>query len=86
MKSKEYFNLLNEKCKVINGDFIDYQNKDNKDGTGLVHLSPYFGEEDYEVCINNKVIDKESVINDIIVYNIFNSIGNNWGSAIVNIS
>ena len=64
---KEYFNLLNEKCKVINGDFIDYQNKDNKDGTGLVHLSPYFGEEDYEVCINNKVIDKESVINDIII-------------------
>ena len=64
---KEYLNLLNEKCKVINGDFIDYQNKDNKDGTGLVHLSPYFGEEDYEVCINNKVIDKESVINDIII-------------------
>ncbi|XP_067934443.1 isoleucine--tRNA ligase, cytoplasmic-like [Watersipora subatra] len=31
-------------------------------GTGLVHQAPYFGEDDYRVCMANKVIEKDGEI------------------------
>jgi len=30
------------------------------DGTGIVHISPPFGEDDYRVCLTNGIISKES--------------------------
>ncbi|MGK2955371.1 MAG: isoleucine--tRNA ligase, partial [Solirubrobacterales bacterium] len=38
--------------KVINGDFVT-----TDDGTGLVHIAPAFGEDDYRVAIDNKLYD-----------------------------
>lgn len=31
-------------------------------GTGVVHQSPYFGEDDYNICLKNKVIARDSEI------------------------
>ena len=36
----------------------EYVTDDN--GTGVVHLAPYFGEEDYRVCLKNSVVTKET--------------------------
>lgn len=35
----------------------DYVTADT--GTGIVHQAPYFGEDDYRVCLNNGIITKE---------------------------
>lgn len=54
--------------------FIEYSNKMNAhrvlcdgyvtedSGTGIVHLAPYFGEDDYRVCLSNGIIKKDSEI------------------------
>jgi len=34
----------------------------NSSGTGIVHLAPAFGEDDYRVCLEQKVIEKTSKI------------------------
>lgn len=31
-------------------------------GTGVVHQSPYFGEDDYNICLKNKVIARDSEV------------------------
>lgn len=31
-------------------------------GTGIVHQAPYFGEDDYRVCLTNKIISKDGEI------------------------
>lgn len=31
-------------------------------GTGIVHQAPYFGEDDYRVCLNNNVITRDQDI------------------------
>jgi isoleucyl-tRNA synthetase len=31
-------------------------------GTGIVHCAPAFGEEDYRVCIENKILSKVVVM------------------------
>lgn len=48
-----YFSSLKEKgCfKVLAGDFVSIE-----DGTGLVHIAPGFGQDDFEVC---RSIDKK---------------------------
>lgn len=33
----------------------------NDSGTGIVHQAPAFGEDDYRVCLENKIISKESL-------------------------
>ncbi|KAH8502420.1 hypothetical protein Peur_066323 [Populus x canadensis] len=38
----------------------DYVTDDS--GTGIVHCAPAFGEEDYRVCIENKILSKENLI------------------------
>ncbi len=42
-----YFKDLEGAFKIIGGDFVT-----TEDGTGIVHMAPAFGEDDYEVCKN----------------------------------
>ena len=47
----------NFKFKVLHGDFVKIDHINPK-GTGIVHIAPSFGEDDYNMCINNGIIDK----------------------------
>ena len=38
---------------VVHADFVT-----DSDGTGLVHIAPSYGEDDYQTCINNNLIKK----------------------------
>jgi isoleucyl-tRNA synthetase len=38
---------------IISADFVT-----DSDGTGLVHIAPAYGEDDYQACIQNKIISK----------------------------
>ncbi|XP_043933338.1 isoleucine--tRNA ligase, cytoplasmic isoform X1 [Protopterus annectens] len=63
LKGKKYKPLFNyfEKCKE-NGAFRvlvdDYVREE--EGTGVVHQAPYFGADDYRICMEYKVIQKDS--------------------------
>ncbi len=41
--------------KIISGDFVTAT-----DGTGVVHIAPAFGLDDYNICIEKGIINKES--------------------------
>jgi isoleucyl-tRNA synthetase len=41
----------------IHGDFVS-----ESDGTGIVHIAPSYGSDDYEVCIANNIIDKKDIL------------------------
>lgn len=43
--------------RVLCDDYVD-----SNSGTGVVHQAPYFGEEDYGVCLRNGVIGKETTV------------------------
>lgn len=43
------------KYKIIDGEFVT-----NKSGTGIVHIAPAFGEDDYNICIKHNIINKMS--------------------------
>ena len=49
------FNNLIERFVVVSGDFVT-----DSDGTGIVHLAPAYGADDYEVCLKNGIIQKDS--------------------------
>lgn len=49
------FNNLHNDYKVIHADYVS-----NTTGTGIVHISPTHGEEDYKACLENNYITKES--------------------------
>ena len=42
---------------IIGADFVT-----DTDGTGLVHIAPSYGEDDYEACIKNKIISKTETL------------------------
>ena len=49
-----YYNDFKEVgFKVINDKYVE-----SSSGTGLVHVAPAFGKDDYRVCLENKIIDK----------------------------
>ncbi len=48
-------NFLNHEFKIVGDSYVS-----DKDGTGIVHLAPCYGEDDYRVCLENKLITKES--------------------------
>lgn len=53
------FNYMNrDKFMVITDKFVDGS---SKVGTGIVHLAPSFGNEDYEACVKNKIIEPQEV-------------------------
>lgn len=43
--------------RVLCDDYVD-----EGSGTGVVHQAPYFGEEDYRICLKNAIIGKETAI------------------------
>ncbi|MBS3160361.1 isoleucine--tRNA ligase [Candidatus Woesearchaeota archaeon] len=45
-----YFKDLKNSFKIISGDFVS-----TEEGTGIVHMAPAFGENDYEACKLNKI-------------------------------
>lgn len=49
------YNNLHNDYKVIHGDFVSEES-----GTGVVHLCPSHGEDDYKACLENNIITKES--------------------------
>lgn len=55
------FDYMNRnKFVVITDKFVE---GNSKVGTGIVHLAPAFGMEDYEACIKNKIIESSQVGN-----------------------
>lgn len=59
---KEYIGV-NDNCKIVCDDYVE----SSGNGTGIVHLSPFFGEDDYRVCVENNLIDKEKLLDEIII-------------------
>jgi isoleucyl-tRNA synthetase len=49
------FNNHIDKYIIIGADFVT-----DSDGTGIVHIAPTFGLDDYKVCLENKLIQKDS--------------------------
>jgi len=49
------FNNLITKYSIISGDFVT-----DTDGTGIVHIAPSYGLDDYQVCLDNGLCTKES--------------------------
>jgi isoleucyl-tRNA synthetase len=47
--------LLNHEFKILADDYVS-----EKDGTGIVHIAPAYGEDDHRVCIINNLINKET--------------------------
>lgn len=47
--------MTDKPYKIIGDNYVT-----ETDGTGIVHISPPFGEDDYRVCLTNGIITKES--------------------------
>lgn len=51
-----YFEKEYDAFRVLNDNYV----KSNS-GTGIVHIAPAFGDDDYRVCFENKIISKEKI-------------------------
>lgn len=63
LKYEPLFDYFNEYAKKMNAHRIlcdGYVTEES--GTGVVHQAPYFGEDDYRVCLANGVIQRDSEI------------------------
>ena len=49
------YNTKSKTYKIICADFVT-----DTDGTGIVHIAPAYGSDDYDVCLANGIIEKES--------------------------
>ncbi|KAI9137684.1 isoleucyl-tRNA synthetase [Paraphysoderma sedebokerense] len=58
LRHLEYTNLIGEKCKFLEADWVTAEN-----GTGLVHTAPGHGMDDYQVCVD-KGIEVYCPVND----------------------
>ena len=47
--------VLNHTFRIVADDYVS-----DKDGTGIVHISAPYGEDDYRVCLENNIITKET--------------------------
>jgi isoleucyl-tRNA synthetase len=45
---------INNPFTIIHADYIT-----DTDGTGIVHIAPSYGDEDYKACLNNNIIMKD---------------------------
>ena len=48
------FNTKIDSFKIYNGDFVN-----SEKGTGIVHIAPSFGEDDFNLCLKHNILDKE---------------------------
>ena len=55
------YNFVNIEYKVVSDDFVT-----DDSGTGVVHIAPAFGEDDYRVSLVNKIITKE--LNSLFIH------------------
>ncbi|KAJ5079141.1 isoleucine--tRNA ligase cytoplasmic [Anaeramoeba ignava] len=55
----DYFINLREKgaFRVLCDSYVDEES-----GTGIVHMAPGFGEDDYRVCLANKIVEKDGEV------------------------
>jgi isoleucyl-tRNA synthetase len=63
MKYSPVFPYLQDKLdafRVVADDYVT-SCKESGIGTGIVHLSPAFGEDDYRVCIKNELVKNEQI-------------------------
>lgn len=63
LKYEPLFDYFDEYAKKMNAHRVlcdSYVTEDS--GTGIVHQAPYFGEDDYRVCLANGVIQRDSEI------------------------
>lgn len=49
-----YFSNSDKFFKVLGADFVS-----NETGTGIVHIAPGFGADDYKLCLNNDIVTPE---------------------------
>ena len=61
---KPPFNFLDHEFKILGDNYVS-----ESDGTGIVHIAPSHGEDDYRVCLENNLITKESKLFDILDVN-----------------
>ncbi len=70
MKYEPLFDYLkdfpsNNKFTIITDKSLNYvvvNNPDNKlPGTGIVHIAPFFGEDDYRVSLDNQIVTHENI-------------------------
>ena len=81
------FNYLlnnNNSFRVLNGNFVD-----DKYGTGVVHIAPEFGEDDYNICNENSInsvctVDSQGKFNNLL-YDLKGKIAVNSSSDIIKI-
>lgn len=52
------YNFFNRTYKIIIDNFVDSKNE-----TGIVHLAPLFGEDDFYVCLKNNIISNLDIEN-----------------------
>ena len=45
----------------------DYVDNKNKNGCGIVHLSPAFGEDDFRICFKNEIVDNKNIFNYCLI-------------------
>lgn len=64
LNSKAIHPLLNIEVPVIHGDYIT-----TTSGTGLVHLAPGHGMDDYVVCRENNITEMKMIVDDDGKYN-----------------
>lgn len=60
LHNKQYiaiFNYYASSFTILCDDYV----KDDA-GTGIVHLAPTFGEDDYRICLANNIISKETIL------------------------
>ena len=74
---KTFDKSINPKIyKTYTDDYVDIQ---NKNGCGIVHLSPAFGEDDFRICLKNQIVDSKNIfdyspINDNGEFKLFDSL------------
>ena len=74
---KTFDKSINPKIyKTYTDNYVDIQ---NKNGCGIVHLSPAFGEDDFRICLKNQIVDSKnifdySLINDNGEFKLFDSL------------
>lgn len=56
-----YKNKTSNLLKVVSDDYVDM-----KSGTGVVHIAPDFGEDDYRICLSKGIVAKNEVLADCI--------------------
>ena len=51
------YNLNVKEFKILSDSFVATES-----GTGIVHLAPAFGEDDYRVCTKYKIINNQTIL------------------------